>query len=331
MLQRNTDFQPRRRRATRADGVARRSRRAPEGADDDAVRALTERVVDGEHRLWVRLCDVPACASTLATLMPGRRFPVGYLCEVAGRALREPLEDSMRQGIQRLADAAAAARWALACAASEVAGQEARRLAGGRAGVDDLEQEGMLGLLSAAERFDPSRGVRFTAYARWWVRAKIYRSIQRTSSFGVSFGAIELHRKLVELERADAARGVTRSRSESADLLGICPERLREIVDACGLRRQDNGDDPTWGALEVESRADEQIVARDLSRWLRETIPDVFSTRERYILDARHLDVDGRSVQDVADSLQLSTERVRQVERECLALLRARFAREMAV
>ena len=71
-------------------------------------------------------------------------------------------------------------RWELAMSARRIARGEARKLACSLLGEEDLEQEGFVGLLRAAKRFDPDRGIRFSTYARWWVRAQMTRALETT-------------------------------------------------------------------------------------------------------------------------------------------------------
>jgi RNA polymerase sigma factor (sigma-70 family) len=71
-------------------------------------------------------------------------------------------------------------RWELAMSGRRIAHGEARKLAGPFMDEEDLVQEGYIGLLRAAKRFDPDRGIRFSTYARWWVRAQMTRAIDHT-------------------------------------------------------------------------------------------------------------------------------------------------------
>ena len=71
-------------------------------------------------------------------------------------------------------------RWKLAMSGRRIAHGEARKLAGPFMDEEDLVQEGYIGLLRAAKRFDPDRGIRFSTYARWWVRAQMTRAIDHT-------------------------------------------------------------------------------------------------------------------------------------------------------
>ena len=68
----------------------------------------------------------------------------------------------------------------LAMSGKRIAHCEARKLAGPFMDEEDLVQEGYIGLLRAAKRFDPDKGIRFSTYARWWVRAQMTRAIDHT-------------------------------------------------------------------------------------------------------------------------------------------------------
>ncbi|MBM75857.1 MAG: hypothetical protein CMK59_10690, partial [Proteobacteria bacterium] len=88
-------------------------------------------------------------------------------------------------------------RWNLAMSAKHVARGEARKLVCALMEEEDLIQEGCIGLMRAAKRFDPDRGIRFSTYARWWVRAQMTRAIETTGRMvRLPGGAVEQIRNL---------------------------------------------------------------------------------------------------------------------------------------
>ena len=94
------------------------------------------------------------------------------------RRTREPeLVESANQA-SRHWDEAESLRWQLAMSARRIARGEARKLTCSLMAEEDLVQEGYIGLLRAARRYDPDRGIRFTTYARWWVRAQMTRALE---------------------------------------------------------------------------------------------------------------------------------------------------------
>ena len=88
-------------------------------------------------------------------------------------------------------------RWELAMSAEHIAKIESNKMSGRSMQSEDLLQEGYIGLLEAAKRFDPEKEIRFTTYARWWVRAQITRCIENTGRLiRIPGGAIEQTRNL---------------------------------------------------------------------------------------------------------------------------------------
>ena len=104
-------------------------------------------------------------------------------------------------------DEAESLRWQLAMSAMRIARGEARKLACSLMAEEDLVQEGYIGLLRAARRFDPDRGIRFTTYARWWVRAQMTRALETAGRMvRLPGGAVEQLRSLQRaMERLDQA------------------------------------------------------------------------------------------------------------------------------
>ena len=117
-------------------------------------------------------------------------------------------------------------RWRLAWSGQRIARGEARKLAGPFMDEEDLVQEGYIGLLRAAKRFDPDRGIRFSTYARWWVRAQMTRAIDHTGRpVRLPGCAVEQTRNLRKAMKQREAAGIEYSIADLAEDVGIDKER----------------------------------------------------------------------------------------------------------
>ncbi|MEN0062972.1 MAG: sigma-70 family RNA polymerase sigma factor [Myxococcota bacterium] len=224
-------------------------------------------------------------------------------------------------------------RWRLAMSGRRIAHGEARKLAGPFMDEEDLVQEGYIGLLRAAKRFDPDRGIRFSTYARWWVRAQMTRAIDHTGRpVRLPGCAVEQTRNLRKaMKRFDAA-GVAYGVSDLANEVGIDKERA-ELLLSQGTTislEQPVDDGPRPRPLErflsdedATSPDDDAIMTQELKR-MHQAFDVVLSERHRFVLTRRYGLDDGefRTLSEVGKEMSLSRERVRQIEREALLRLR---------
>jgi RNA polymerase sigma-32 factor len=211
--------------------------------------------------------------------------------------------------------------------------------------MGDLVQEGAVGLMQAAARFEPERGVRFSTYAGWWVRAAMQDYVLRnwsivrtgTTAAGKSlfFNLRRLRARLGDMEgRLTAAArtqiaidlGVEEADVEAmASRLSASDRSLNAPVtagadDAFQDFLPDDRADPEEAASEkLDGQARERAVARALK---------VLNARELAIIKARRLSDEPRTLESLGEELGVSKERVRQVEHAALAKLRGALERD---
>ena len=196
---------------------------------------------------------------------------------------------------------------------------------------EDLVGDGMVGLAEAAQRFDPERGVRFSAYAAWWIRAHIRRSTlanRRIVATPSTRAARKLIARLRETERALGQQlGRIATREEVAAALGVTADdvgmvdtalRERDVVvgdiEHGGVELADFDCSPEQLVADAELRADvERAVGRAVG---------TLTEREREIVRRRITSDDADTLSVVGQALGLSRERVRQIESKACEKLR---------
>jgi RNA polymerase sigma factor (sigma-70 family) len=230
-------------------------------------------------------------------------------------------------------DRAQALRWELAVSAAEVVPREARRVANASGmDVSDLVNEGYIGLLRAAVRFDPDRGVRFRSSARWWARAQRPRAVDGGGrTVRLSGAAVE---QLRNLQRARTARERTGEAYTVADLAGdagVTPARAEELLSRPSVVSLDTpvNDDPDGqllgdGISSAGSDAETEAASAELVARLRDALEALPDERCRYVVRRRYGIDDGtpRTLVEIGDELGLSRERVRQIEAQAVRWLR---------
>jgi RNA polymerase sigma-32 factor len=204
----------------------------------------------------------------------------------------------------------------------------------------DLVQEGNVGLMQAAARFDPEREVRFSTYASWWIRSAIQDyvlrnwSIVRTGTTAAQKSLFfNLRRLRAKINDLDDALVSTESRTWIARHLGV-PERDVETMVA----RMSAGDrslnapistdgDGEWQDLLADDSAtpDQAVEARrDASRrraWIADAL-SALNERELMIIRERRLGEETVTLEILGQRLGISKERVRQIEHQALGKLR---------
>ena len=211
--------------------------------------------------------------------------------------------------------------------------------------MNDLIQEASLGLMKAADKFDPDRGVRFSTYAVWWIKASIQEFVMRnwslvrtgsTSSQKALF--FNLRRVQAQISREAAAEGealdAAQLRQRVALSIGV-PLADVEMMEGrlsgsdFSLNTPQSGEEEGRDWLEAleddgatpEVRVSEAHDGALMRGWLGEAM-DRLTARERYIVAQRRLIDEPRTLESLGEELGLSKERIRQLEAQAFGKLR---------
>jgi RNA polymerase primary sigma factor len=197
----------------------------------------------------------------------------------------------------------------------------------------DLINEGNIGLMEAARRFDPERGVRFTSYAVWWIRQAILHFLSQASQvFRVSPKTANiLYRVATTLAKRKSEDNVTLSREDLAKEIGVTLNELNASLEAAaGTLSLDHpidesGDLVLGDTLEQHriQSADIQTVNQHLKEQIGESLGSLSNMEEKVLRLRFGLDNDDpMTLKEIGDRMHLSRERIRQIEAQALGKLR---------
>ena len=294
--------------------------------DEDALPELEE-LEEIEEVTEEEMNETEAMADTFSTDDPVRM----YLKEIGKVPLLTPEEE--QELAKRMAEGDAEAKHRMEEANLRLVVSIAKRYVGRGMLFLDLIQEGNLGLIKAVEKFDYTKGYKFSTYATWWIRQAITRAIaDQARTIRIPVHMVETINKVIRVSRQLLQElGHDPSAEEIAAEMNMPVDKVRDILkiaqEPVSLETPiGEEEDSHLGDFIPDEDASEPSEAASFSL-LKEQLMEVLDTltpREKKVLELRFGIVDGRTrtLEEVGKEFNVTRERIRQIEAKALRKLR---------
>ena len=294
---------------------------------DDEVLPALEELQEIEEVTEEEIADTENYVDTFSTDDPVRM----YLKEIGKVPLLTP--DEEQDLARRMADGDEEAKRRMAEANLRLVVSIAKRYVGRGMLFLDLIQEGNLGLIKAVDKFDYTKGYKFSTYATWWIRQAITRAIaDQARTIRIPVHMVETINKVIRVSRQLLQElGHDPSAEEIADEMGMPVDKVRDILkiaqEPVSLETPiGEEEDSHLGDFIPDEDASEPSEAASFSL-LKEQLMSVLDTltpREKKVLELRFGIVDGRTrtLEEVGKEFNVTRERIRQIEAKALRKLR---------
>ena len=212
--------------------------------------------------------------------------------------------------------------------------------------VSDLIQEGCIGLMKAAERFDLNQDVRFSTYASWWIRAamqdfilknwSLVRLATSTKQKSLFFNLRKLKHKIQNTEHGSVdfktAQGLARDLQISTSDVINMDIKISQHESSLNNKISDEGNNEFLDLIEDEhARPDDAVFNKEDEYFKKKLIFNamkILNKREKIILEKRHLSESRKTLDSLGKKLKISKERVRQIEKDAMIKMRLYISKE---